>query len=192
MAERQSAEIAGERVEKLLAELRDSADPRAAVTAEALVRCLVELYGAGLARIVDLVGPDTVARLAADPLVESLLLVHDLHPLDTDTRIQRALDRVRPYLGSHAGGVDYLGVDGAGIVHLRLEGSCHGCPASTVTVQHAIEAAIQEAAPETTGIDVAGVAAEPPPPPLLQIGRRPTGYTECPTALREANDRHTP
>ena len=48
-------------------------------------------------------------RLLADPLVESLLLLHDLHPLDVDTRIQRALDRVRPYLGSHAGGVEYLG-----------------------------------------------------------------------------------
>ena len=49
-------------------------------------------------------------RLVADPLVESLLLLHGLHPLDVDTRIQRALDNVRPYLGSHAGGVEYLGV----------------------------------------------------------------------------------
>jgi Fe-S cluster biogenesis protein NfuA len=188
MADEQSARVAGERVEKLLAELREGSDPRAAAVAEDLVRCLVELYGAGLARIVDLVGADAVATLAADPLVESLLLIHDLHPLDADTRIQRALDRVRPYLGSHAGGVDYLGIDDAGVVHLRLEGSCHGCPSSTVTVQLAIEAAIQEAAPETTGIDVQGVAAEPSQPPLLQIGRRPSGYTECPTGLRE--DRH--
>jgi Fe-S cluster biogenesis protein NfuA len=184
MAEEQSARIAGERVEKLLAELREGSDPRAATAAEKLVRSLVELYGAGLARIVDLVGADAVTTLAADPLVESLLLIHDLHPLDADTRIQRALDRVRPYLGSHAGGVEYLGIDDGGVVHLRLEGSCHGCPSSTVTVQLAIEAAIQEAAPETVGIDVQGVAAEPPPPPLLQIGRRPGGYTECPTDLR--------
>jgi Fe-S cluster biogenesis protein NfuA len=179
-----NARIAGERVEQLLAALRDGSDPRAAALAEDLVRCLVELYGAGLARIVDLVGADLVEKLAADPLVESLLLVHDLHPLDTDTRIQRALDRVRPYLGSHAGGVEYLGVDEGGMVHLRLEGSCHGCPSSTVTVRMAIEAAIQEAAPETTGIDVQGVATEAAPP-LLQIGRRPGGYTECPTELRE-------
>jgi Fe-S cluster biogenesis protein NfuA len=180
-----NARIAGERVEQLLAALRDGSDPQAAALAEDLVRCLVELYGAGLARIVDLVGADLVEKLAADPLVESLLLVHDLHPLDTDTRIQRALDRVRPYLGSHAGGVEYLGVDENGIVHLRLEGSCHGCPSSTVTVRMAIEAAIQEAAPETTGIDVEGVAAEPTLPPLMQIGRRPGGYTECPTELRD-------
>ena len=41
-------------------------------------------------------------------------MLHDLHPLDVDTRIQRALDKVRPYLGSHAGGVTYLGVTGEG------------------------------------------------------------------------------
>jgi Fe-S cluster biogenesis protein NfuA/nitrite reductase/ring-hydroxylating ferredoxin subunit len=171
MAERINARATGERVEKLLAEL-SGADPRTAAAADELVRCLVDLYGAGLERIVEIVGAERAGELADDPLVESLLLVHDLHPLDPDTRIQRALDRVRPYLGSHAGGVDYLGIDDSGVVHLRLEGSCNGCPSSTVTVRLAIEQAIQEAAPDTTGIDVEGVTAGPPAP-LLQIGRRP-------------------
>ncbi len=80
-----------------------------------------------------------LAAVADDPQVEGLLLLHDLHPLDVDARIQRALDRVRPYLGSHAGGVEYLGVTD-GVARLRLEGSCHGCPSSTVTVQLAIRA----------------------------------------------------
>jgi Fe-S cluster biogenesis protein NfuA/nitrite reductase/ring-hydroxylating ferredoxin subunit len=113
-----------------------------------------------------------VEQLVADPLVASLLLVHDLHPVDVDTRIQRALDDVRPYLGSHAGGVEYLGVDDDGVVRLKLEGSCHGCPSSTVTVRLAIEKAIEEAAPETVRVEVAGVVAEPSGPALLQIGRR--------------------
>jgi Fe-S cluster biogenesis protein NfuA len=111
-------------------------------------------------------------RLTQDPLVESLLLLHDLHPLDVDTRIQRALDGVRPYLGSHAGGVEYLGVSD-GVARLRLEGSCHGCPSSTVTVQLAIEGAVQEAAPEVAEVMVEGMTTPPPASPLLQIGRRP-------------------
>ena len=86
-------------------------------------------------------------------------------------RIQRALDRVRPYLGSHAGGVEYLGVVD-GVARLRLEGSCHGCPSSTVTVQLAITSAVQDAAPEVTEVVVEGMTA-PPEPKLLQIGRRP-------------------
>ena len=168
---------AGERIEELLARLR-SADGSAAAAAEELVRLLLGLYGDGLSHIMDALAAEGAAgeavrdRLLADPLVESLLLLHDLHPLDVDTRIQRALDRVRPYLGSHAGGVQYLGVGPDGVARLRLEGSCHGCPSSTVTVQLAIEGAVEDAAPEVTEVVVEGMT-EPPGPPLLQIGRRP-------------------
>jgi Fe-S cluster biogenesis protein NfuA/nitrite reductase/ring-hydroxylating ferredoxin subunit len=135
------------------------------------------MYGDGLAAIVAALaaagepGRAILGELAADPRVEGLLLVHGLHPLDADTRIQRALDRVRPYLGSHAGGVRYLGVTD-GVARLRLEGTCHGCPSSTVTVRLAIEGAVADAAPEVTEVVVEGMAA-PPAPPLLQIGPRP-------------------
>ena len=168
---------AGERIEELLATLR-STSGRAAAAAEELVRLLLGLYGDGLGHIMDALAEQGAAgdavrdRLLADPLVESLLLLHDLHPLDVDTRVQRALDRVRPYLGSHAGGVEYLGVGPDGVARLRLEGSCHGCPSSTVTVRLAIEGAVQDAAPEVTEVVVEGMT-EPPGPPLLQIGPRP-------------------
>ena len=49
-------------------------------------------------------------RLATDDLVASLLLVHGLHPHDAHRRVSDALDRVRPYLGSHGGDVDLLEV----------------------------------------------------------------------------------
>jgi Fe-S cluster biogenesis protein NfuA/nitrite reductase/ring-hydroxylating ferredoxin subunit len=172
---------AGERIEELLARLR-SADGGAAAAAEELVRLLLGLYGDGLSHIMDALDAEGAAggairdRLLADPLVESLLLLHDLHPLDTDTRIQRALDRVRPYLGSHAGGVEYLGVGPDGVARLRLEGSCHGCPSSTVTVRLAIEGAVQDAAPEVTEVVVEGMT-DPPGPALLQIGTRPPDAT---------------
>jgi Fe-S cluster biogenesis protein NfuA/nitrite reductase/ring-hydroxylating ferredoxin subunit len=170
---------AGARVEELLGVLSTSGDARASAAAEELVGLLVSLYGDGLGRVVTLLqeegesGTKMLARLADDPLVEGLLLLHDLHPLDTDARIQRALDRVRPYLGSHAGGVEYLGVRD-GVAHLRLEGSCHGCPSSTVTVQLAIQGAVEDAAPEVSEVVVEGVTA-PPSPALLQIGSRPDG-----------------
>jgi Fe-S cluster biogenesis protein NfuA/nitrite reductase/ring-hydroxylating ferredoxin subunit len=165
------------RVEELLDALKSGGFGGAAHAAEELVTLLVGLYGDGLARIMSVLaesGPEgaaMIANLADDPLVESLLLLHDLHPLDVDARIQRALDRVRPYLGSHAGGVEYLGF-ADGIARLKLEGSCHGCPSSTVTVQLAITGAVQDAAPEVTEVVVEGVAA-PPGPKLLQIGKRP-------------------
>src|SRR5262250_884998 len=167
---------AGERIEELLAALR-ARGGAPADTAEELVRLLVGMYGDGLAAIMAALaeegeaGRAVVDRLTADPLVEGLLLLHGLHPLDVDERIQRALDRVRPYLGSHAGGVQYLGVSD-GVARLRLEGTCHGCPSSTVTVRLAIEGAVQDAAPEVTEVVVEGMTA-PPGPQLLQIGHRP-------------------
>ena len=167
---------AGARVEELLDGLR-AGPPSAALAAEELVGLLVGLYGGGLAAIVELLreqgeaGTAALAAMADDPRIEGLLLLHDLHPLDVDARIQQALDRVRPYLGSHAGGVQYLGV-ADGVARLRLEGSCDGCPSSTVTVELAIRGAVEDAAPEVTEVVVEGVAAVPEPG-LLQIGRRP-------------------
>ena len=167
---------AGERIEELLARLRSGGGDSGAV-AEELVGLLVNLYGDGLAHIVAALadggaaGSALLAQLTDDPLVESLLLLHGLHPLGTDARIQRALDRVRPYLGSHAGGVQYLGA-GDGVARLRLEGSCHGCPSSSVTVKLAIEGAVRDAAPELDDVVVEGMTAAPEPT-LLQIGPRP-------------------
>ena len=138
---------------------------------------LVGLYGEGLEHVMSVLadrgqaGADMMAALTADPLVESLLLLHDLHPLDVDARIQLALDKVRPYLGSHAGGVVYLGVSD-GVARLKLEGSCHGCPSSVVTVRLAIEGAVMDAAPEVTEVSVEGMTTVPEPA-LLQIGQRP-------------------
>jgi Fe-S cluster biogenesis protein NfuA/nitrite reductase/ring-hydroxylating ferredoxin subunit len=152
----------GDRIEGLLQELGGVAGPRVRANAEELVRLLMELYGSALARILEIVddtGPavEIYDRLAADDLVASLLVLHGLHPLNVETRIARALDRVRPYLGSHGGDVKLLGVQ-EGVVHLRLEGSCHGCPSSTVTMKLAIEKAIEEAAPEVIRIEVEGAS----------------------------------
>jgi Fe-S cluster biogenesis protein NfuA/nitrite reductase/ring-hydroxylating ferredoxin subunit len=180
----------GDQIEMLLARLRASS-AETAETAEELVGLLVGLYGDGLGRVVAAMagqgaaGAATLRELADDPLVGSLLLLHDLHPLDVDARIQRALDRVRPYLGSHAGGVQYLGVTD-GVARLRLEGSCHGCPSSTVTVQLAIEGAVTDAAPEVREVVVEGMTA-PPEPALLQIGTRPDGPAAGDPAVADGN-----
>lgn len=162
------------RVEAVLDEFRAAGDERAVDRAEELVRALMGLYAVGLGRVVDLARDSALLRrLAEDEVTSSLLVLHDLHPDDASTRIQAALDRVRPYLGSHAGGVELTGVDELGVAHLTLEGSCNGCPSSTVTVSSTLERAVLEAAPEVVAVDVTGVVAPTPAQPLLQIGLRP-------------------
>ena len=149
----------GERIEQLL-EASAAAGPLARERAEELVRCVVDLYGAGLQRVLEiahaegaLTGP-VLDGLAADELVASLLLVHGLHPYPLAERVARALDGVRPYLGSHGGDVELLGIDEAGTVQLRMLGSCDGCPSSAATLTLAVRGAIEAAAPEVTGVQV--------------------------------------
>jgi Fe-S cluster biogenesis protein NfuA/nitrite reductase/ring-hydroxylating ferredoxin subunit len=134
-----------------------------------LAAALLELYGEGLARIAALV-PDPAA-LAGDELVSHLLVLHGLHPVPVASRVQGALDSVQPYLDSHGGGVELLSLDD-GVVRLKLEGSCNGCPSSTVTLRSAIEDAIHAAAPEVERIEADGVA-EAAGAPVLQIEPMP-------------------
>ena len=148
----------GARVEALLAELRARSGPEAADVGEELVTCLVRLYGAGLETIMRTIGDEQrlQALLIADPLVEGLLLVHDLHPLDTSTRVRRAL-------GKLGVGAEFLGIDDAGVVEIRLGKGCG-------SVTGDIEQAVADAAPETAGVRFA-----PRQAPLLQITHRPAG-----------------
>jgi Fe-S cluster biogenesis protein NfuA/nitrite reductase/ring-hydroxylating ferredoxin subunit len=154
---------AGDRIQTLL----DSCAAGGAAAyerAQQLVREVVGLYGAGLERVIQLAQPSGqdpgfAERLAADDLVASLLLVHGLHPHDLHRRVSDALDRVRPYLGSHGGDVDLLEVTDDDVVRLAFKGSCKSCPSSAVTLELAVEDAIRAAAPEISSIEV--VAAEP-------------------------------
>lgn len=180
------ADIDPQEIERLLAELGRHPDPSVGESVEELARLLMAMYGAGLARVVALLagaggpGHRLLGELVDDDLVAGLLVLHDLHPEDTTARATRALDSVRPYLGSHAGGVELLGVveepDGK-VVQLRLQGSCDGCQSSAVTVTMAIEKAIVEACPEVVRVEVEGLVTEaeerPKELPVLQIGTCP-------------------
>jgi Fe-S cluster biogenesis protein NfuA len=160
----------GERLEALL-EASAVAGPGARDRAEQLVRLVVELYGAGLERVLEIVyeggalDDAVLDRLAADELVSGLLLVHGLHPYGVGERVERALEGVRPYLRSHGGDVELLGVEEDGVVGLRLLGHCDGCAGSTATLTTAVREAIEAAAPEVTRIDVAEPTAPAHPAP---------------------------
>jgi len=150
---------AGDRIQTLLDSCA-SGGAAAHERAQQLVREVAELYGAGLERILALnADPGLAERLATDDLVASLLLVHGLHPHDVHRRVADALDRVRPYLGSHGGDVDLVEISDAGVVRLSFTGSCKSCPSSAVTLELAVEDAVRAAAPEISSIEV--VAADP-------------------------------
>ena len=161
-----------ERVESLTEALDALADGPAKEIAEELVGAVVDLYGEGLARIMEALDGDTAGgelreRLLADGVVASLLLVHDLYPVALETRVLDALASVRPYMESHGGNVELDHIE-QGVAHLRLVGHCDGCPASLSTLELAIKDALAEHAPDLLGVEVAGLveARERPPAPV--------------------------
>jgi Fe-S cluster biogenesis protein NfuA len=153
------ARSVGERIERLL-EASAASGPLAVERSEELVRLVVTLYGAGLERLLELaydagaLSDDLLEAIAVDPALSPLLLVHGLHPYSVEERVSRALDTVRPYMGSHGGDVEFLGITDEGAVLLRMLGSCDGCAATAVTLDHAVREAIEAAAPEITGIEL--------------------------------------
>jgi Fe-S cluster biogenesis protein NfuA/nitrite reductase/ring-hydroxylating ferredoxin subunit len=184
------------RVQELTEALEGLEDRHARELAEDLVGAIVELYGEGLARVVDRLhaagaaGQEIHEQLVQDGVVASLLLIHDLYPIDLETRVREALASVRPYMESHGGDVELLELQD-GVARLRLVGSCEGCPASAATLELAIKEAIDDAAPDLAGLEVEGVAAarKPPGPSpgLLQI-QMPGGDAPAPTPTWMALD----
>jgi len=176
-----------QKIEALVQTIESAADPRVRAGAVELMQSLMELHGAGIKRMMEIVfetgavGGGIIDRFADDDLASSLLLLYGLHPLDIETRVMQALDKVRPYLRSHGGNVELLGVSDT-IVGLRLQGSCNGCASSAMTLKLAIEEAVYEAAPDVTGLEVEGVVGESPRSSLVQLEPAPGKNGDAPRA----------
>lgn len=167
-------------IEALVHRIEQGTDRALSATAKELVQLLMELHGAGLERMLEIVdqsgasAPEIVEAFGHDDLVRSLLLLYGLHPDGLEARVLQALEKTRPYLKSHGGNVSLIDVNDSGSVTLRLEGNCHGCPSSSATLKLAVEEAIYEAAPDVTAIIVQGSIQDQSPTiafvPLSQLG----------------------
>lgn len=188
MPEPQNLRAVGDRIEQLLDDIGSRTQPKLFEQVTELMKLVSDLYGGGLARIVQIAseagadGATLTESLLEDELVSSLLLVHGLHPRDLRSRVEGALESVRPLLARHSGGVDLVDLDpDAGAALIRLSGSCDGCPSSAVTLRDAVEKAIFEAAPEILTVDVAEPDPDPDSTPV-RLTTRPA-YDHCPTEV---------
>lgn len=72
---------------------------------------------------------------------------------DLRTRVQAALDQVRPALQADGGDVELIDVKDDGVVLVKLQGACHGCPMAAMTLQMGIERVLKSQVPEVTGVE---------------------------------------
>jgi Fe-S cluster biogenesis protein NfuA len=153
------------RLEELLQEVEHAASPAVRERTREIVQTLLDLHGLRIEKILEGVaaigekGQAVIDTLARDDLVGSLLLLHGLHPLDLETRVRQALEQVRPALHKHGGDVELLEVRD-GVVRLRLQGNCHGCPSSSATMRQTVEEAIVGKAPDAIVVEVEGLVEE--------------------------------
>ncbi len=131
------------RIEELVRQVEQIPDPESRECAQKAMEAILELHGAGLERMMELVleggssGEAAVRRFTNDSLVSSLLILHDLHPDDVETRIGETLRKM------HAQ-AELIGVFG-GAVRVRLSGE--GCG-----LKESVEAAIRAIAPDVTEV----------------------------------------
>lgn len=167
-----------QKIEELIGTLERAADPALRFAAKQLVSALMEVHGACLSRMLDVLnragepGRQAINSFVSDPLIRNLLILYELHPVQLDVRVAQAMDKFR---GSHAAAgvrVELLSTDG-GNIRVRYSSESQGCGSGALKAT--IEAAILEAAPDANGIFVedASPAATQSFVPLTALGAAP-------------------
>ena len=93
-----------QRIGGLVQEIEGIADPAVRAATKGLVQSLMDLHGAALEKALDIVadagepGMGIIDRMGRDAPVSSVLILYGLHPEDIETRVVKAVDRVRPQL----------------------------------------------------------------------------------------------
>ena len=66
-------------------------------------------------------------------------------------KVEKVLDQIRPMLMRDGGNVELVSIDG-GVVKVRLQGACAGCPMSQMTLRNGIEKVLKDKIPEVTAV----------------------------------------
>jgi Fe-S cluster biogenesis protein NfuA len=155
-----------QRIGGLVQEIESIADPAVRAAAKGLVQSLMDLHGAALEKALDIVagagepGVNIIDRLGRDSLVSSVLILYGLHPEDLETRVVKAVDKVRLQVRKQGCEVELLGVtDGA--IRLQVEIGSHTCSSTAKTVQATLEGAMYDAAPDLTSLTIEGLDGKP-------------------------------
>lgn len=162
-----------QQVEALVARLEQCNDPATQAAARQLVQALLELHAAALEKVLGVLNrqdqQQVVERLAADDLVGSVLLLHELHPWPVQKRVDRAVARIRTTLSAQGGEVELLSLT-AQAAHLRVTAGKGGCGCGSTGssgVGETVKQAVRDAAPELAVVEVE--VAEPAATPSATV-----------------------
>ena len=176
MADEKEFQAKVRRIGELVGELEDITDAETRAGAKALVQSILDLHAVGFERVIETVakngdsGQRTIDDLGRDPLVSSLLVLYGLHPLDLETRVAQAVDKIRPQVRKGGGELDLLGTEN-GIIRLRLQVTGHGCASTGRTLKTMVEGALYEAAPDMSRLLVEGLEEQAGSSGFVPLGK---------------------
>ena len=151
-----------QRIGELVGELENIEGAETRASAKALVQLLLDLHAVGLERVMEIVakgddaGQSTIDELGRDPLVSSLLVLYGLHPLDLESRVAQAVERVVPRVRKGGGELELLSNEN-GVVRLQLRVTVHSCGSTGKTLKTMVEDALYEAAPDVSQLLIVGL-----------------------------------
>ena len=152
---------------KLVAQFDQLPDSDAKAAGKELLQLLMDVHGRGLERAMEIVfdsgnyAPGIIDKLGQDPIVGNLLLLYSLHPDELETRVHKAVERMRPRLRKLACKLELEHVH-ENSVRVRLTTSGHSCGSSAGDIRSIVEDGIYEFAPDVTTLEIAGLE-EPTP-----------------------------
>ena len=155
-----------QRIGELVQEIESIADPAVRASTKNLVQSIMDLHGRALEKALDIVaeagepGMSIIDQLGDDPLVSSVLILYGLHPEDIQSRMVKAVDRIRPKLRKQGCEVELLDVND-GAIRLRVETGSHSCGSTAKTLQASLEGAIYDAAPDLASLVIEGFEEKP-------------------------------
>jgi hypothetical protein len=163
-----------ESIEEVIRQIEAAGDPNVRTAARELVQLVMELHGAGLERIVEILqsnaesGQSLLASLGRDDMVSSLLVLYGLHSVSLEERVNQAIEKANQKMGSRSGTVELLGIED-GAVRLNLRANGHG-----QVLKEIVEAAIFQAAPDIASLVIDGAEEKQAFVPLeMLLGRPP-------------------
>jgi Fe-S cluster biogenesis protein NfuA len=141
-------------LEAQLQRLETIADPASRSTATDLLASVLQFHTAALEQMLEVIGESDSAgailsKFDHDPLIRSVLLVHDLHPDSLNVRVSRAIADLEPMLQKRGATLELIAAEG-GLVRVKIKGSqtTHG------SLKEKVEQVLRNAAPEAVQVIV--------------------------------------
>ena len=188
MPDEKDFQLKVQRIGGLVADLEKIADPESRASAKALMQLLLELHAVGLERTLAIIagngesGLRLIEDLGRDPLVSSLLVLYNLHPLEMETRITQAIEKVQPRVRKGGGELEILGIEG-GVVRLHLQVTGHACGSTKTTLKQMVEDALYEAAPDMSGLVIEGLEDEAGSAGFVPLGKLNAAVAAAPIVV---------